>query len=53
MKQDPKKEKARFRWYWHPLFIEGGYWAPMNYNAETIHLMKVYGSTNTGRRFKE
>ena len=54
LQQDVNKAKARFRWVYHPLFVEGGYWSYMNYNAETIHLIKVYGiAEDKVRRYKE
>ncbi|HEY3385379.1 MAG TPA: hypothetical protein VGK46_02650 [Saprospiraceae bacterium] len=45
-----KEHKARFR------YMKGEYgwfWMPMNYAAETLHLMRTYGHTDTGRRYKQ
>lgn len=44
-----KKHKARFR---YTKGEYGWFWMPMNYAAETLHLMRTYGHTNIARRYK-
>ena len=46
-------KKSKWLWKWDCTFADGGYWRPMNYEAETIHLIKTYGVVKDNiRRFK-